>query len=131
MPRLLFFLLTLSLAQPAAAQVTDTTNTSAGQRSSAASVEAETRARDEAFAAWKVRYANNRAEVAQEIKAVRNELAGVDTTKSALKQQLTDLLNGSIRRWNTDKLDYGDPDQFADCQRLFATIRRAIQTGTL
>lgn len=125
MPRFILLLLALSIAQSVTAQVADTTLTTPK------SVEAEARTRDEAFAAWKVRYADNRAKVAQEIKAVRAELTELDPDKTKLKQQLTDLLNGSIRRWNTDKLDYGDPTQFNECQQLFATIRKAIQEGNL
>ena len=119
---ILFALLTVfSTATPSSAQTT----------SRADSVSAEARARDEAFASWKTRYADNRAEVGHEIKAVRQEITDLDSTKADLKQQLTNLLNGSINNWNTLKTDYADPQQFADCLSVFATIREAIRTGEL
>ena len=99
--------------------------------SRADSLSSEARARDEAFADWKVRYADNRAEVGREIKAVRREIAGLDSSKTDLEQQLTNLLNGSITNWNTLRTDYADPDQYADCLAVFAVIRRAIRDGKL
>jgi len=92
---------------------------------------AEARARDDAFANWKTRYADNRAQVGREIKAVRQEIARLDSTQTGLKTQLTDLLNGSVRNWNTVKTDYADPQQLADCLAVFAVIRRAIQEKEL
>ena len=119
--RFFLFLLVTCLSGNAVAQTT----------SRADSASAEARARDEAFASWKVRYADNRAEVGNQIKAVRQEIAALDTAKADLKRQLTNLLNGSVRNWNTLKTDYADPQQFADCLAVFATIRRAVQDGAL
>ncbi len=95
------------------------------------STSAEARARDEAFADWKVRYADNRTEVGREIKAVRQEIAQLDSAQTSLKQLLNNLLNGSVTNWNTLKTDYADPQQLADCMNVFAVIRKAIQTGEL
>jgi len=106
-------------------------NVLAQTTSPADSISAEARARDEAFASWKVRYADNRAEVGREIKAVRQEIAQLDSTRTSLKQQLNNLLNGSVTNWNTLKTDYADPQQYADCMAVFATIRQAIRDGEL
>ncbi len=99
--------------------------------SRADSASAEARARDEAFASWKVRYADNRAEVGREIKAVRQEITQLDSAQTDLKQQLSNLLNGSVTNWNTLKTDYADPQQYADCMNVFAVIRKAIREGAL
>jgi len=99
--------------------------------SRADSLSDEARARDEAFASWKVRYADNRAEVGHEIKAVRQEIAQLDSTQTNLKQQLNNLLNGSVTNWNTLKTDYADPQQLTDCLNIFAVIRKAIESGSL
>lgn len=119
--RFLFIIFLTGMAGTVPAQTT----------SRADSVSIEARARDEAFANWKVRYADNRTEVGREIKAVRQEITGLDSTKADLNQQLTNLLNGSINNWNTLKTDYADPQQFADCMNVFATIREAIRQGEL
>lgn len=132
MIRLLILILLVGRSGAGLAQVADTSaRVSPTTSGSMSSVAAETRARDEAFAAWKVRYATNRASVAREVKAVQRELANIPPAKAELKQQLTNLLNGTVRRWNEEKTDYADPDQFAGCQALFATIRQALREGVL
>ncbi len=131
MIRLLNFLLIMGLAGVASAQVADTSRAGTPGTQPVTSVATETRLQNEAFAAWKIRYANNRAKLVQESKAVKQELAAMNPAKAALKQQLTDLLNGTIRRWNDEKTDFADPDQFADCQNLFTTLRRAMREGVL
>lgn len=127
MIRFLILVLLIGLSVAASAQM----DTASRMAAPATSLAAETRVQDEAFAAWKVRYATNRARVAQDIKTVQQEVATIDPAKAMLKQQLTDLLNGTIRRWNEEKTDYADPNQFANCQALFATIRQAIRDGVL
>lgn len=122
MIRFVTSVLLIGLAGAASAQVANTT-------SSATSLAAETRVQDEAFAAWKVRYATNRAKVAQEIKAVQQEISTINPAKAVLRQQLTDLLTGTVKQWNVEKADYADPNQFAGCQALFGTIRQAIRDG--
>lgn len=121
MNRFFFLLLLVGLSGTASAQTSSRADSSS----------AEARARDDAFANWKTRYADNRAEVGREIKAVRQEIARLDSAQTDLKTQLTDLLNGSVKNWNTIKTDYADPQQFADCMAVFAVIRRAIQDGAL
>lgn len=125
MIRFLTLVLLISLAGTASAQVANTTSSA----TPATSLAAETRVQDEAFAAWKVRYATNRAKVAQEIKAVQQEISTINPAKAVLKQQLTDLLTGTVKQWNIEKADYADPNQFAGCQALFGTIRQAIRDG--
>lgn len=130
--RLLILLLLVGLSGVASAQVTDTTRTAtAGTLPPVTTLAEETRVQNEAFAAWKVRYATNRSKIAQEIKAVKQEITAVEPAKGALKTQLTDLLNGTIRRWNEEKTDFANPDQFAECQQVFSTIRQAIRDGVL
>ncbi len=134
MMRFLLLLFLISLSGVVSAQVADTARArtmNPGTLSPVTSVADETRAQEEAFAAWKVRYATNRAKVVQDIKAVQQELTTLSPAKADLKQQLTDLLNGTVRRWNEEKTDFGDPDQFSDCQDLFTTIRRAMRDGIL
>ncbi|RYC70172.1 hypothetical protein [Spirosoma sordidisoli] len=127
MIRLFSFLFLMMLSVAASAQVTGSSATTTSAPSLSASTAAETRARDEAFAAWKVRYATNRAWIADEIKAVRQELNKLRQAQPEPGQRLTDLLNGTIKRWNQEKTDYGDAEQFADCQEFFATLRTSIQ----
>lgn len=91
------------------------------------STNAERRALDDAFVQWKQRYATNRAWVAAEIKAIKQELAELRQTKPEQATPLIDLLNGSIQTWNREKTDYGDPEQFAECQELLATVRESIR----
>ena len=134
MTRFLILVLLISLSGAASAQVPASrpgTVTPDGQTTAVTTVEAETRAQDAFYAAWKVRYADNRAKVAQEIKAVRQEIASADSTREPLKERLITLLNGTIKRWNEEKTDYANPEQFAECMDLFATIRQAIRDGAL
>ena len=132
MTRLLIFLFVAGLSTVASAQVSDASKPAAppttGRNQLPTSVEAEARARDEAFAQWKVRYANNRAWVASEIKAVRQELTQLRAVKPEPGQRFTDLLNGTIRRWNEEKTDYADPEQFAECREFLTTLKTDIQT---
>ena len=134
MTRFLILSLLISLSGAASAQqntIRPGTATPGTQTTAVTTVEAETRAQEEFYVAWKVRYATNRATVAREIKAVRQEIAGIDSSKASLNEQLMTLLNGTIKRWNEEKIDYASPEQFTECTDLFATIRRAIREGAL
>ncbi len=134
MTRFLTLFLFITLSGTASAQMTATRPgvvTPGAQTTVITTVEAETRAQEQFYAAWKVRYASNRAKVAQEIKAVRQEIAGVGSSKAPLNEQLTTLLDGTITRWNEEKTDYANPEQFTECMDLFTTIRQAIREGAL
>lgn len=130
MIRLFFVVCLVGFYYSASAQSTAPSNAVSAQQS-LSSVESEACARDEAFAQWKIRYAENRAKIADEIKAVRQEISQLDPTKANLKRELTDLLNGTIRHWNQIKTDYADPEQLAECQALFTTLRTAMREGKL
>lgn len=104
--------------------------TPATQSAVTTSAAAEAKARDEEFARWKARYATNRAIIARQVKDIKAILIPFRAENPARGQELTDLLNGSIKRWNVEKTDYGDPDQFAACEEVLATIRKAIETGS-
>ncbi len=125
----LIVFLVLGVSGFASAQTDDSSVKSAQSTTvqTVGSTNAERRALDDAYAQWKQRYAKNRAWVATEIKAIKQELAELRQTRPEQAAPITDLLNGSIQTWNREKTDYGDPEQFTECQEVLATVRESIR----